>query len=165
MNSLCPILLAEDNPHDLELTLTALRESKLANEIVTVPDGAEALDYLFRRDRFAARPDRAPCVVLLDLKMPKVDGLEVLRQVRASPQFRRLPIVVLTSSREESDLIKSYELGVNSYVVKPVDFEEFMVSVRQIGCFWALVNEPPTATTAECRMMTAETSPPAMNAE
>ena len=139
------ILIAEDNPNDLELTLTALRQYNIANEIVTVRDGAEALDYLFRRGVHATRPEGAPCVVLLDLKMPKVDGLEVLQAIKADPRLRRTPVVMLTSSREEADLVRSYELGVNGYVVKPVDFADFVEAVRQVGAFWALVNEVPPA--------------------
>jgi CheY-like chemotaxis protein len=139
------ILLAEDNANDLELTLAALQQNHLANEVIAVRDGAEALDYLFRRGAFAGRDDGPPALVLLDLKMPKVDGLEVLRTLKADPQLRLIPVVMLTSSREESDLVQSYQLGVNAYVVKPVDFAEFMNAVRQIGVFWALVNEvPPT---------------------
>jgi CheY-like chemotaxis protein len=141
------ILIAEDNPNDLELTLEALRQHRLANEIVAVRDGAEALDYLFRRGAYAERPGGAPCVVLLDLKMPKVDGLEVLRAIKADPRLRMTPVVMLTSSREEADLVRSYQLGVNGYVVKPVDFAEFVDAVRQVGAFWALVNELPPVET------------------
>jgi two-component system, response regulator len=137
------ILIAEDNANDLELTLAALRQYHLANEVVTVRDGAAALDYLFRRGEYAGRAGGTPCVVLLDLKMPKVDGLEVLRSIKADPQLRTTPVVMLTSSREEADLIRSYELGVNGYVVKPVDFSEFVDAVRQVGAFWAVVNEAP----------------------
>ena len=137
------ILLAEDNANDLELTLAALQQNHLANEIVSVRDGAEALDYLYKRGPFADRPGGAPALVLLDLKMPKVDGLEVLKQIKSDPHLNFVPVVMLTSSREESDLIRSYELGVNAYVVKPVDFSEFMDAVRQIGAFWAVVNEVP----------------------
>jgi CheY-like chemotaxis protein len=139
------ILIAEDSPNDLELTLAALRQYNIANEIVTVRDGAEALDYLFRRGAYADRPGAAPCVVLLDLKMPKVDGLEVLRELKADPRLRMTPVVMLTSSREEADLVRSYALGVNGYVVKPVDFTEFVEAIRQVGAFWALVNEAPPA--------------------
>ena len=137
------ILLAEDNPADAELTMTALAESNLANEVVVVCDGAAALDYLFARGAFAGRGGGHPAVVMLDLKMPKVDGLEVLRQIRASPDLHRIPVVVLTSSREESDLVRSYELGVNAYVVKPLDFDQFMQAVRSVGVFWAVINAPP----------------------
>ena len=137
------ILLAEDNANDLELTLAALREHHLANEVVVVRDGSEALDYLYRRGDFSQRPDVLPALILLDLKMPKVDGLEVLRQVKSDARLKQTPVVMLTSSREESDLVRSYDLGVNGYVVKPVDFTDFMEAVRQIGGFWAVVNEVP----------------------
>ncbi len=137
------ILLAEDNEHDLELTLAALDEHNLANEVVVVRDGAEALDYLYRRGRFAGHANGLPVVVMLDLKMPKVDGLEVLRQMRADPDLKRVPVVMVTSSREEQDLIRSYQLGVNAYVVKPVDFKNFVESIKQVGFFWAIINEPP----------------------
>jgi CheY-like chemotaxis protein len=137
------ILLAEDDPADVELTLEALGHNRLANEVDVVHDGADALDYLFRRGAWAARPEGNPAVVLLDLKMPKVDGLQVLRQVKADDHLRTVPIVMLTSSREEQDLVESYRLGVNAYVVKPVDFARFVDVVRQLGMFWAVVNEPP----------------------
>ena len=136
------ILLAEDSANDVELTLAALGPN-LANEIVVVSDGAEALDYLHGRGAYADRPPGNPALLLLDLKMPKVDGLEVLRTLKGDPRLKTIPVVMLTSSREEQDLIASYELGVNSYVVKPVDFAEFMEAVRQIGIFWAVVNEAP----------------------
>ncbi len=142
MKDLRQILLAEDNPKDVELTLLALKESKLANEVVVVHDGSQALDYLLCAGEFQGRPAEDPAVILLDLKMPKVDGLEVLRQVRATQSLKQIPIVMLTSSRQESDLVKSYELGVNAYVVKPVGFQEFIQAVKQLGVFWALVNEP-----------------------
>jgi CheY-like chemotaxis protein len=138
-----PILLAEDNPNDVELTLTALHALNLANEIVVVSDGAEALDFLHRRNGFRDRAATPPAVILLDLKMPRVDGLEALRQIRSDPETRTLPIVILTSSREETDLVKGYQLGANAYVVKPVDFEQFISAVSQLGVFWALINEPP----------------------
>lgn len=137
------ILLVEDNEHDVELTLTALDEHNLANEVVVARDGAEALDYLYGRGKFTGHANGLPVVVLLDLKMPKVDGLEVLRQMRAEPHLRFLPVVMITSSREEQDLIHSYQLGVNAYVVKPVDFQKFVESVRELGMFWAVINEPP----------------------
>jgi CheY-like chemotaxis protein len=143
MTNLKRILLAEDSAADLELTLEALKLHRLANEVVVVRDGAQALDYLFRRGEFAARPEGNPAVVLLDLKMPKVDGLQVLKQVRADEALRAVPIVMLTSSREEQDLVESYRLGVNAYVVKPVDFSRFVDAVQQVGMFWAVVNEPP----------------------
>ena len=137
------ILLAEDNANDLELTLAALQQHNLANEIIAVRDGAEALDYLYHRGAYAGRDGGPPALVLLDLKMPKVDGLEVLETIKADPQLRLVPVVMLTSSREESDLIRSYKLGANAYVVKPVDFRSFIDAVRQLGAFWAVVNEPP----------------------
>ena len=143
MTELRNILLAEDNPNDVELTLAALRENHLANDVVVVRDGAEALDYLYKRNAFASRAGGNPALMLLDLKMPKVDGIEVLRQVKADPAIRTVPIVVLTSSREEQDLVRSYSLGVNAYVVKPVDFPEFVQAVRLLGGFWAVLNEPP----------------------
>lgn len=138
-----PILLVEDNPHDLELTLIALEKSQLANEVIVVRDGAEALDYLHARGDYTERQKGNPAVVLLDLKLPKVDGLEVLREVRAVQDLRSMPVVMLTSSREEQDLISSYELGVNAYVVKPVDFKEFVRAISDLGIFWAVLNEPP----------------------
>lgn len=137
------ILLAEDNVNDVELTLTALAEHNLANEVVVVRDGAEALDYLFARGKYSGRANGLPVVVLLDLKMPKVDGLEVLHQMRTHPELKHLPVVMVTSSREEEDLVRSYELGVNAYVVKPVDFQQFVASIKEIGYFWAVINEPP----------------------
>jgi len=136
-------LLAEDNERDVELVLDALEEYHLANEVVTVRDGEEALDYLFKRGAHAARDEGLPVVVLLDLKMPKVDGLEVLRQIKSDPALKVLPVVMMTSSREEQDLVKSYQLGVNSYLVKPVKFEQFVDAVRQLSVYWALMNEPP----------------------
>lgn len=143
MPELKPILLVEDNPKDLELTLAALEKSQLANEIVICRDGAEALDYLYRRGPFAERGGRDPAVVLLDLKLPKVDGLEVLAAVKGDPQMRPVPIVMLTSSREETDLVRSYQLGVNAFVVKPVGFKEFFEAIQDLGVFWAVLNEPP----------------------
>jgi CheY-like chemotaxis protein len=137
------ILLAEDNANDVELTLAALRENHVINEIVVVRDGAEALDYLYRRNRFADRVGGNPALVLLDLKMPKVDGIEVLRQVKSAPALKTIPVVVLTSSREEQDLVRTYDLGVNAYVVKPIDFHEFMDAVKVLGGFWAVINETP----------------------
>ena len=138
-----PILLVEDNPHDLELTLIALERSQLANEVIVVRDGADALDYLQARGVFANREQGNPAVVLLDLKLPKVDGLEVLAEIRGSATLKSIPVVMLTSSREEQDLIRSYELGVNAYVVKPVDFQEFVRAIADLGIFWAVLNEPP----------------------
>jgi CheY-like chemotaxis protein len=147
MTELKRILLAEDNSNDLELTLAALAENRLANGVIVVRDGAEALDYLHRRGAYANRSDGNPVLVLLDLKMPKVDGIEVLRHIKQDDELRRIPVVMLTSSREEQDLLRSYELGVNAYVVKPVAFVEFMDAVRQLGGFWGVVNEPPPVTT------------------
>ena len=138
-----PILLVEDNPKDLELTLLALERSQLANEVISVRDGAEALDYLHQREAWSQRAPGNPAVVLLDLKLPKVDGLEVLQAVRASPALRSVPVVMLTASREETDLLRSYALGVNAYVVKPVDFRDFVNAISDLGIFWAVLNEPP----------------------
>jgi CheY-like chemotaxis protein len=143
MNELKRILLVEDNPHDVELTLAALAENKLANEVVVTRDGAEGLDYLYRRGQFKLRAEGNPAVILLDLKMPKVDGLEVLRLIKSDMELKAIPIVMLTSSREEEDLIASYHLGVNAYVVKPVNFGDFVDAVKQLAVFWAIVNEPP----------------------
>ena len=143
MGRLKRILLAEDSPNDIELTLAALSEHHLANEVVHVPDGAEALDYLHRRGRFEGRAGGLPAVVLLDIKMPKLDGLEVLRRIRSDPSLASLPVVMLTSSREEADIIESYRLHVNAYVVKPVAFQEFIEAIKHLGLFWAVVNQPP----------------------
>ena len=137
------ILLAEDNANDVELTLTALKTNHVLNEVVVTRDGAETLDYLYRRNAYSDRAPAPPVLMLLDLKMPKVDGLEVLRQVKSSAELRTIPVVVLTSSREEQDLVRSYDLGVNAYVVKPVDFHEFVEAVKLLGGFWAVINEPP----------------------
>lgn len=141
-----PILLVEDNPDDIELTLIALQKSRLANPVVSVRDGAEALDFLRREGAFADRAEENPAVILLDKKLPKVDGHEVLREVRADEQLRRIPVVMLTSSREERDLLKSYDLGVNAYVVKPVEFDDFMDAINDLGVFWGVLNEPPPYT-------------------
>ena len=138
-----PILLVEDNPKDLELTLLALAKSNLANEVVTVRDGEECLDYLFIRGAYAGRPKGHPVVVLLDLKLPKVDGLQVLEEIKKDPELQGVPVVMLTTSREERDLVLSYKLGVNAYVVKPVAFKDFMQAIQDIGVFWAVINEPP----------------------
>ena|SRR6266404_1166954 len=143
MPELKRILLVEDNAKDVELTLAALDQHHLANEVVVLRDGEQALHYLQKQGDFKSRPNGNPVVVLLDLKMPKVDGLEVLKQMRTNPQLRMIPVVMLTSSREESDLVQSYKLGVNGYVVKPVDFKEFVTAVKDLGAFWAIVNEPP----------------------
>ncbi len=146
-----PILLVEDDTRDLELTLVALERSELANEVVVVRDGAQALDYLRREGDFANRPAGNPAVVMLDLKLPKVDGLEVLEAVRQTPELRSLPIVMLTSSHQEGDVLKSYELGVNAYVVKPVEFKAFVSAIAELGVFWAVLNEPPPGSTKAAR--------------
>jgi CheY-like chemotaxis protein len=138
-----PILLAEDNQNDVELILAAFKDANFVNEIHVTNDGEQALDFLHRRGAYASRTGPLPAVILLDLKMPKVDGREVLRHVRADPELRHIPVVILTSSREESDLLASYQLGVNAFVVKPVDFQEFIAAVSRLGFFWAMLNEPP----------------------
>jgi CheY-like chemotaxis protein len=138
-----PILLVEDDPRDLELTLLALERSQLANEVIVVRDGEAALEYLQRDGAFARRSEGNPAVVLLDLKLPKVNGLEVLQTVRGTEQLRSIPVVMLTSSHEESDVLRSYELGVNAYVVKPVEFNQFVEAIADLGIFWAVLNEPP----------------------
>jgi CheY-like chemotaxis protein len=143
MDQLGRILMVEDDPKDVELTLTALEDYKLANEVVVARDGEEALDYLYCRGNFTTRPPENPAVLLLDLKLPKVDGLEVLQQIKSDEKLRMIPVVVLTSSREERDMVASYTLGVNAYVVKPVDFHEFINAVKELGIFWAVINEPP----------------------
>ncbi|AKF03652.1 response regulator [Sandaracinus amylolyticus] len=137
------ILLVEDSENDVELTLTALEQSRIANGVDVVRDGAQALDYLHRRGPHASRREGDPIVVLLDLKLPKLDGLEVLAHMRNDPQLRVIPVVMLTSSREERDIVRSYGLGVNAYVVKPVDFHEFSDAIRELGLFWAVLNQPP----------------------
>jgi CheY-like chemotaxis protein len=142
------ILLVEDSSNDIELTLGALEENHLANEVVVVRDGAESLDFLYKRGVFKLRKNGNPAVVLLDLKLPRVDGLEVLKQLKADPEMRAVPVVMLTSSREEQDLVRSYNLGVNAYVVKPVDFKEFVAALRELGLFWAVINQPPPGTVA-----------------
>src|ERR1700677_355615 len=143
MNTLGRILLVEDDPKDVELTLTALDEYNLANEVVVARDGQEALDYLYFRGNFMRRAGENPAVLLLDLKLPKVDGLEVLQQVKSDEKLKMIPVVVLTSSREEKDMVASYSLGVNAYVVKPVNFHEFVNAIKELGAFWAVINEPP----------------------
>jgi len=143
MNELGRILIVEDDPKDVELTLTALEEYNLANEVVVTRDGEEALDYLYCRGNFKMRTSDNPAVLLLDLKLPKVDGLEVLQQIKSDEKLRLIPVVVLTSSREERDMVASYKLGVNAYVVKPVDFHEFVNAIKELGVFWAVINEPP----------------------
>jgi len=141
--SIRAILLAEDSPADAEMAIDALREAHLANPIVHAQDGIEAMDYLLMRGKFAGRPEGLPAVLLLDIKMPRMDGLEVLREVRGHDQLKHLPVVVLTSSREETDLARSWDLGVNAYVVKPVDSEQFFQAVKTLGRFWAVLNETP----------------------
>ena len=143
MGELRTILLAEDNPKDVELTLEALAEHKLANHVIVVRDGVEAMEYLQCQSKYKLRKPELPAVLLLDIKMPRMDGIEVLRAVRGEPGLKILPVVILTSSHEEQDLVKSYELGVNAYVVKPVDFKDFVQAVKEIGVFWAVINEPP----------------------
>src|SRR5229473_1422418 len=140
---LVEILLVEDSPSDVQLTLHALERNNLANRIHVVRDGAEALDFLFNTGPYAERTPRNPRVVLLDLKLPLIDGLEVLRRMKEEPRTRTIPVVVLTSSREERDIVESYQLGVNSYIVKPVDFEQFTEAVRQLGMYWVLLNQAP----------------------
>lgn len=145
MNDLKTILIAEDNPQDVELTIEALKDYNLANHIVAVSDGVEAMEYLRYEGRFKNRQKDRPAVLLLDIKMPRMDGIEVLQAIRNDEKLRTLPVVMLTSSREEPDLEKCYELGVNAYVVKPVDFMEFIEAVRHVGVFWAIINELPPA--------------------
>jgi two-component system response regulator len=148
-NGAIEILLVEDNPHDVELTLYAFKKHNLANQLHVVRDGAEALEYVFTEGRYAGRSTDQPNLILLDLKLPKVDGLEVLRRVKGDDRTRVIPVVVLTSSSEERDIVESYQLGVNSYIVKPVDFEQFSDSVQTLGLYWLLLNHPPPAITHE----------------
>ena len=143
MNKSQKILLVEDDPKDEELTVTTLEKYHVSNDIVVVPDGEEALDYLFRRGKYQNVSGGYPCVVLLDLNLPKIHGLEVLRQIRADKKLKKIPVVILTSSREEKDLIESYQIGINAYVVKPVNFHEFVEAVKNLGTFWCIINEPP----------------------
>jgi CheY-like chemotaxis protein len=143
MTGLGRILIVEDDPNDVELTLTALTDYNLANEVVITRDGQQALDYLHCRGEYAARPAGNPAVMLLDLKLPKIGGLEVLQQIKSDERLKLIPVVVLTSSHEEKDMMRSYKLGVNAYVVKPVDFHEFVNAVKELGVFWAVINEPP----------------------
>jgi CheY-like chemotaxis protein len=148
MSGLGRILLVEDDPKDVELTLEALGEYNLANEVVLVGDGVEALDYLYCRGNFATRARESPAVLLLDLKLPKINGLEVLQRIKGDERLKVVPVVVLTSSREETDMVASYQLGVNAYVVKPVDFHEFVNAIKELGIFWAVVNEAPPGSVA-----------------
>ena len=143
MNRLGRILMVEDDPKDVELTLTALEDYNLANEVIVTCDGAQALDYLYCRGEYKTRSRGNPAVMLLDLKLPKVDGLEVLKQIKSDDELKMVPVVVLTSSKEEKDMVASYRLGVNAYVVKPVDFHEFVNAIKELGVFWAVINEPP----------------------
>ena len=143
MSELKTILLAEDNPKDVELTLEAMAENNLANQVVVVKDGLEALEYLRCEGKYKLRNAGNPALILLDIKMPRMDGIEVLRRIRSDAALKRIPVVVLTSSREEKDLINTYDLGVNAYVVKPVKFQQFIEAVKQIGSFWAVINEIP----------------------
>jgi CheY-like chemotaxis protein len=144
MNHLKPVLFVDDSPRDTKLALSALKEYGLTNRIITLEDGEEALDYLYRRGAFADRDDEQPAFILLDLKMPRVDGMEVLRIVKSDPALKLIPVVVMTSSREEQDVVNSYKLGVNAFVVKPVNFKEFVDAVKMLGGFWAVLNEPPS---------------------
>jgi CheY-like chemotaxis protein len=153
------ILLVEDNAKDVELTLAALESHNLANEVIVARDGVEALDYLYQRGKFAGQPPCHTCVVFLDLKMPRMNGLEVLASMKGDPNLKNIPVVMLTSSREEPDLIKSYQLGVNAYVVKPVDFQQFLEAIKALGFFWGILNEPlpvgvsPTAATITNKLL------------
>jgi CheY-like chemotaxis protein len=151
MSELGRILLVEDDPRDVELTLTTLGEYNLANEIVVARDGEKALNYLYCRGEFSTRANDNPAVMLLDLKLPKVDGLEVLQQIKSDERLKLIPVVVLTSSQEEKDMARSYKLGVNAYVVKPVDFQEFAHAIKELGVFWALINEPPPGSMKKAR--------------
>jgi CheY-like chemotaxis protein len=143
INKLGRILMVEDDPKDVELTLTALEDYNLANEVIVTRDGEQALDYLYCREEYKTRSSGNPAVMLLDLKLPKIDGLEVLKQIKSDVELRMIPVVVLTSSKEEKDMVASYKLGVNAYVVKPVDFHEFVNAIKELGVFWAVINEPP----------------------
>jgi CheY-like chemotaxis protein len=143
MDTLKSILLVEDDPKDVELTLESLEEYNLANEVLVARDGAEALDYLYRRGKFADYPAGNPAVILLDLKLPKVDGFEVLKTIRSDDNLKLIPVTIFTSSREDKDLLESYKLGINAYIVKPVDFHQFSDAIKKLGIFWALLNEPP----------------------
>ena len=143
MKSIKKILLVDDSPNDRELIITALQENNISNPVDTVDDGEEALDYLYKRGKFTDLPIGSPAVVLLDINMPKLSGLDVLEKIKSDDKLKSIPVVMLTSSREETDLVKSYRKGVNAYVVKPVDFEDFFKAVRELGIFWAIINETP----------------------
>ena len=143
MGELKFILYAEDNPNDIELTLEAFKDIKIANRVQVVNDGSQVLDFLYKRGKFKNRTGENPIVILLDIKMPKMDGLQVLKIIKDEPEFKHIPVVILTSSREEQDLINSYKLNTNAYVVKPMDFEQFTQAIKELGVFWALINEPP----------------------
>lgn len=143
VNKLGRILMVEDDSKDVELTLEALKDYNLANEVVVTHDGEQALDYIYCRGEYKLRSGENPAVILLDLKLPKVDGMEVLKQIKSDAKLKMIPVVVLTSSREERDMVSSYQLGVNAYVVKPVDFHEFVNAIKELGAFWAVINEPP----------------------
>ena len=145
------ILLVEDDPNDVELTMTGLAEYNLANEVVVARDGEEALDYLYHRGKFATRENGSPVVVLLDLKLPKVDGLEVLRRMKSDESLKMVPVVILTSSREDRDMVEGYRLGTNAYVVKPVDFHQFVDAIKHLGAFWSVINEPPPGSAGRTR--------------
>ena len=151
MTTIGRILLVEDDPKDVELTMAALDEYNLSNEVVVASDGEEALDYLYYRGKYQRRSGENPAVLLLDLKLPKVDGLEVLKAVKSDEGLKVIPVVVLTSSREEKDMVASYQLGVNAYVVKPVDFHEFVNAIKELGVFWAIINEPPPGSARKAR--------------
>lgn len=139
------ILIVDDSPKDVELTISALSEKNLANELVVAEDGVEALDYLYRRGQFAKRENGNPAVILLDIKMPRMNGIEVLKHIRSNPKFNFIPVIMVTSSREEKDLIESYKLGANSYVVKPVDIVQFIDAIKALGQYWAVINQPSPA--------------------
>jgi CheY-like chemotaxis protein len=155
MSELARILLVEDDPRDVELTLTALDEYNLANEVVVTRDGESALNYLYCRGEFSTRSNDNPSVMLLDLKLPKIDGLEVLQRIRSDENLKLIPVVVLTSSHEQKDIMRSYKLGVTAYVVKPVDFHEFVNAIRELGIFWAVINQPPSEAQRTCHDISA----------
>ena len=141
------ILIVDDSPKDIELAIAALTEKNLANEVAVAEDGEEALDYLYKRNKFAARGNGNPAVILLDIKMPKMDGIEVLKHIRSNPEFKLIPVIMVTSSGEERDMVESYKLGANSYVVKPVDIIQFIDAIKILGQYWAVINQPPPART------------------